>query len=356
MKDYYQILGVEKNATKEDIKKAFRKLAHKYHPDKKNGDEKKFKEVNEAHQVLSDEKKRSEYDSYGRVFSGGGGYGNQGGFGGGQWDFSDFAGAQGFEDFDIGDIFGEFFGGRKAGRPRGRDIAIDMELDFEDSVFGIEKKVLLNKTSKCDSCDGSGAEKGSDLITCTTCNGRGAVREARRSIFGAITTEKVCNACFGSGKVPENKCKKCKGTGVARKEEEIKIAIPAGVENGEMVRMSGMGEALAGGESGDLYIKIHVKKHLVFKKDGNDLVMDLNIKLSDALLGNTYNIQTLDGDINIKIPPYIEHGSFLKVKEKGIPYERGKRGDLLIKVKIELPKKLSSKAKKIIEELKGEGI
>lgn len=362
MKDYYQILGVDKKASKEDIKKAFRKLAHKYHPDKKTGDEQKFKEVNEAYQVLSNDQKRSEYDAYGRVFSGNGGAqgaGRSSGFEGFDFsDFSGFQGAQGFEDFDIGDIFGEFFGGRRGERStRGRDIAIDVELNFEESVFGTKRSILLQKNSTCDHCNGTGAEKGSEMKTCPTCNGHGKVREARRSLLGTITTEKQCGECFGRGKVPDKKCSQCQGTGVYRKEEEINISIPAGVEDGEMIRLAGMGEAIPGGSPGDLYAKVHVKKHDVFQRDGNDLRMDLNIKLTDALLGSTYTVETLDGKIDLKVPPGIGFNEVLRVRGKGVPYSgSNKRGDLLVKVKITMPKKLSRKAKEMVEELKKEGI
>ena len=358
-KDYYQILGIEKNATKDDVKRAFRRLAHKYHPDKKSGDEQKFKEVNEAYQILSDDKKRSEYDAYGRVFSGGGGSGgNQGGFGFEGFDPSQFQGAGGFDDFDLGDIFGEFFGGGQQSKvKRGRDIAIDMELSFQDALFGVERSVLIQKTSQCDLCGGSGAEKGSEMNTCPTCNGRGRVREARRSFFGTITTENVCNGCFGGGKVPQKKCQQCHGTGVHKKQEEITVTLPAGIEDGEMVRLSGMGEAVPGGHAGDLYVKVHVKKHERFRKDGNDLRTDLNIKLSDALLGATYTVETLDGAIDLKIPAGVSFNEVLRIRGKGVPYADGKRrGDLLVTIKIEFPKKLSRTARKAVEELKQEGV
>lgn len=359
MKDYYQVLGVDKSANKEEIKKAFRKLAHKYHPDKKTGDEAKFKEVNEAYQILSNDKKRSEYDTYGRVFSGGGGQQQSSGFEG--FDFSGFEGfqnAQGFENFDLGDIFGDFFGGgrRQNQNPRGRDIAIDVELSFKESIFGASRSILIQKNSTCDKCQGSGAEKGSELVTCPTCNGRGKVREARRSLLGTITTEKVCGVCFGKGKVPQKKCTQCQGTGVHRKEEEINISIPAGVEDGEMIRLSGMGEAVPGGTSGDLYAKVHVKKDDTFQRDKDDIRIDLNIKLTDALLGSTYTIETLDGEIDLKIPAGISYNEVLRVRGKGVPRSNSGRGDLLVKIKITMPKKISRKAKKVIKDLKEEGI
>ena len=356
MKNYYEILGVDKKADKDEIKKAFRRLAHKYHPDKKNGDEQKFKEVNEAYQVLSNEKKRSEYDTYGRVFSGGGGGESQSsGFEG--FDFSNFQGAQGFEGFDIGDIFGEFFAGRKRqSEVRGRDIAIDVELKFEEAVFGTKRSILIQKNSTCEACEGSGALKGSEMNTCPTCNGRGRVREARRSFLGTITTESVCGVCFGKGKVPQKKCNQCQGTGIYRKEEEINITLPAGVENGEMIRLAGMGEAVPGGSPGDLYAKVHVKTHEYFTREANDIRMDLNVKLSDAILGSIYNVDTLDGQIDLKIPSGIGFDEVLRVRGKGVPHSGSRRGDLLIRIKITMPKKLSRNAKKAVEELRVEGV
>lgn len=362
-KDYYKILGVDKNASKEEIKKAFRKLAHKYHPDKKTGDEAKFKELNEAYGVLSNDQKRSEYDSYGRVFegSGGGGQGFGGGaYQGGPWGgFSGFSGAQqGFdEDFDLGDIFSDFFsGGARKKTKRGRDISMDIELTFEESVFGTDRKVLLNKVSTCEKCKGNRAEPGTGVEKCDTCNGQGKVREVRNSFIGSFATERACSACHGSGEVPKTKCKNCSGLGVVKKEEEVSLQIPAGINNGEMIRMTGGGEAVAGGVPGDLYIKVHVKPHSVFKKDGNNLVMDLKIKLSDALLGSEYQVDTLDGKIKVKIPENISIGEVLRIKGKGVPIDKNRRGDLLINLHIELPNKLSKNARKLIEELKKEGV
>lgn len=349
-KDYYKILGVNKSASKEDIKKAFRNLAHKFHPDK-GGDEGKFKEVNEAYSVLSDDKKRAEYDAYGRVFSDG-----TGGQGFGGFDFSQFTQGGGFEQFDFGDIFGEFFGGGRQRARRGRDISIDIELTFEEAVFGVERKILLTKTAVCEICQGSGGSPGTQFDTCKTCNGKGKIKEVRGTFFGSFTSERVCPNCTGSGKIPKERCRNCKGTGSVRKESEINVKIPPGIENGEMIRISGGGEEIVRGTAGDLYIKVHVKRHPIFKKEGYNLVMDLKIKLSDALLGNEYNLRTLDGDIVLKIPENISFGEILRVKGKGIPDDRGKRGDLLVRIMIELPKKLSKEAKKILEQLRKEGI
>ena len=359
-KDYYNVLGVDKSATKDEIKKAFYKLAHKYHPDKKEGDEKKFKEVNEAYQVLSDEEKRSKYDQYGSGFEnmgGGAGYGQ--GFGGFEG-FGGFGGQNGAE-FDFGnlnDIFSDFFGGGggRAQARRGRDISTEIHISFSESIFGVNRKILLTKTSSCDTCKGNGAKAGTKMETCKTCNGQGQIREVRRTILGSIESKKTCEICLGSGEVPKEKCEKCHGKGVLRKEEEISLAIPAGIRNGEMVRMSGMGEAVAKGTSGDLYIKINVAPHAVFKRDGHDLVMNLNLKLSDALLGIEYPIETLDGKIKVKIPEGVSVNEILRVKDKGVPVGKGKRGDLLIKLNIKMPAKISRKSRELIEELKKEGI
>ncbi|MCI0619852.1 molecular chaperone DnaJ [Candidatus Wolfebacteria bacterium] len=360
-KDYYQILGVEKKASKDDVKKAFRKLAHKYHPDKQGGDETKFKEVNEAYSVLSNDKKRAEYDAYGRVFSGAGGRG-QGASGFEGFDFSNFAqgfGTQGGVEFDLGDIFsgfGDIFAGGRQRERRGHDISIDLEIDFKDAVFGTKREVILTKHSICGHCSGSGAEPGSNMKTCPTCNGQGKIHETRQSFIGTFSTVSTCTKCHGRGKMPEKECVECKGGGVTRKQEEIAITIPPGIENGEMIRLTGAGEAIAGGAPGDLYVKVHVRKHPVFRKGRSDLLMDLNVKLSDALLGATYGVQTLDGALDVKVPAGVSHGEILRVKGKGVPVESGRRGDLLITIKIELPGKLSRKAQKLIEELKEEGI
>lgn len=367
MKDYYETLGVNKGASKEEIKKAFYKLAHKYHPDKKGGNEAKFKEVNEAYQVLSDDGKRSKYDQFGSGFEnmGQGGYGGtQGGFEG--FDFSNFS-QGGFQNgnanFDFGnlnDIFSDFFGGGMGGgrqqARRGRDISTEIEISFSDAVFGIDRKILITKTSNCSTCGGSGAKANSKMETCKHCNGQGKIREQKRTIFGTIANTKICEVCLGSGEVPKETCDKCKGKGVLRREEEISIAIPAGIRDGEMVRMTSYGEAISKGTAGDLYIKINVAKHPIFKREGNDLVMDLNLNLSDALLGIKHSIKTLDGEIEVTIPEGVSINEILRVRGKGVPFGKNKRGDLLIKLHIKLPSKLSRKSRELIEELKKEGI
>lgn len=353
-KDYYEILGVNKNASKDEIKRAFHKLAHKYHPDKNKGDDKKFKEVNEAYQVLSDDQKRGRYDQFGSAD--GPTMGGGGGFEG--FDFSGFQNGQGFDMGDLGDIFGDFFGGGM-GRQRtkkGRDIQTSITLTFEESVFGIKKKILINKQSTCETCSGTGGKPGSKASTCKACNGQGQVREIRRSILGSFETRRTCDSCLGSGKIYEEKCTTCKGAGVYKKQEEINLNIPAGINEGEMLKVSGQGEDIKGGQSGDLYIKVSVKEHHVFKRDGLNLTMDLPIKLSEALLGMTYELKTLEGNtLDVKIPEGINHNDLLRVRGRGVPSSRG-RGDIILRIQVKMPSKLSKKSKEIIEELKKEGL
>ncbi len=357
-KDYYEILGVEKSASKDEIKKAFHKLAHKFHPDKNAGDDKKFKEVNEAYQTLYDDQKRAKYDQFGSGYANGpvGGAGfdpNAYGF-----DFSGFQNGQGFDMGDIGDIFSEFFagGGMRPQARRGRDISTEITISFSEAIFGVVRKVLLTKTSTCETCSGNGAKPHTKMETCKQCNGKGQVHETKRSFLGTFSTNKICDNCGGVGEVPKEKCDTCKGLGVLRRQQEVEIKIPAGMNDGEMIRLSGMGEAVAKGTTGDLYIKVNVTTHPVFKREGHNLVMDLNIKLTEALLGATHEIQTLDGSISVKIPEGVSPNEILRVREKGVPNPRTKRGDLLIKLHIKIPTKLSRKSHELVEKLKEEGI
>ncbi len=352
MKDYYNILGVEKGASQEDVKKAFRKLAAKYHPDKKGGDEAKFKEVSEAYAVLGDSKKRAEYDTYGRSYSGAGPQGTPwGGFGG-------FGGAQNVE-FDLNDIFegfGDIFGGQRSStRGRGRDISIDIELSLKEAVFGVTRTVLLSKNNPCTVCNGTGADPKEGMVTCSTCNGNGKIRETRQSILGAFTTVRECAACNGTGKVPKVACSHCGGRGIHKSEEEITISVPPGIEHGEMIRMTGRGEAVRNGIPGDLYIKVHVTRHPTIVREGLNLTTTLPIKLTDALLGSSYSVETLEGSVTLKVPAGIKSGELLRIKGKGVA-EGTRRGDFLVKVVIDTPQKLTRRAKKLIEDLREEGI
>jgi molecular chaperone DnaJ len=365
-KDYYQTLGVKKDASKEEIKKAFRILAHKHHPDKNKGDDSKFKEVNQAYQVLSDETKRANYDRFGSAdmngFSGGG---QNSGFKG--FDFSQgFGGfsAQGGPDSDwdmgdLGDIFGDFFGGNFRQRNQrdkvGSNLSVDLEITFEESIFGIQKEILLNKVSFCEDCEGSGARKGTKLENCKVCNGQGKVKEIRRSIFGNISTIQSCQNCQGEGKTASEKCSSCRGSGVKKKEKKVSFNIPAGINPGEMIKIKNEGEAIKGGRAGDLYVKIYIKPHQQYKRQGLNLTTDLTIKLTESLLGKVYDLKTLEGNIiEVKIPEGIKHGELLRVRGKGVPFNSG-RGDIIIKILIDLPNKISSKAKDLIKKLEEEG-
>jgi molecular chaperone DnaJ len=356
-KDYYKTLGVDKGASADEIKKAFRKLAHEYHPDKGTGNEAKFKEVSEAYSVLSDTNKRAQYDRFGSAGPSSGPSGFSGGFEG--FDFSQFTqgNGQGYE-FDLGDIFGDFFGGggRRQQTKRGSDIQVDLEISFAESVFGAGKTIFLTKTSTCHDCKGTGAKVGTEMHTCGDCGGRGKVKEVRRSILGTFQTERVCDKCHGQGKIPKEKCATCHGVGIVKKQDEIKVRIPADIDDGETVKLNGAGEAIVGGVTGDLYIKIHVKDNPIFSKEGKDIVMDLNVKLSDALLGAKYPVKTLDGDIDLSIPEGVSYGEILRVRGKGVPKTSSSRGDLLIRINIVTPNRLSRSARKIVEELKKEGM
>ena len=284
-KDYYKILGVSKTATSDEIKKAFRKLAHQHHPDKNGGDAAKFKEASEAYSVLSDDTKRAHYDQFGSAGGQGGasGFGGQGGAGFGGFDFSGFQnGFSGGEEgygFDLGDLFGGMFGGGRGGGGRGKtrrgeDIAVDVEITFKDSVYGVDKKILVHKDSKCTHCKGAGNEPGTEMKTCDNCKGKGNIKDVRQSIFGSIAVNRQCEVCLGMGQVPKEKCKQCKGSGIEHKKEEINVHIPAGVEDGEAVRLTGAGEAISGGATGDLFIRIHVPKNAHFKKEGHNIIGD----------------------------------------------------------------------------------
>jgi molecular chaperone DnaJ len=349
-KDYYDVLGVSRNANDEDIKKAFRKLAHKYHPDKKGGDESRFKEASEAYAILSDKKRRAEYDRYGQTFSGSTG---QGGF--------DFSGFQGFQDFDFGDVFSDLFTGAgfqgRTAQKRGRDISIDIELSFKESVFGVERKVLITKLSVCEECKGSGGTPGTKTSTCGTCGGKGGMHETRNTFFGSMSTVRECTACNGRGSVPDTPCTLCTGHGVRRGQDEVTITIPPGIGHGEMIRMPGRGEAASfGGIPGDLYVKVHVKPDPRFVREGGNLFTTLKIKLTDALLGTEHTIETLDGTTKVKVPAGISHGDILRVRGKGILLPNRERGDLSVRVHVAMPSRLSRAAKKLIESLHKEGI
>ncbi|MDI6591403.1 MAG: molecular chaperone DnaJ [Patescibacteria group bacterium] len=356
MKDYYQILGVSKDASSEEIKKAYYKLAHKYHPDR-GGDEKKFKEINEAYQVLSDKEKRAQYDKFGRVFEGA-----EPGF-----DFSWAWGRPGEEfDFDFGDlgemveeIFGFGAPRRKRDLKKGKDIEIDLEIPLEDTLKGKEKEITLAKYVLCSRCQGTGAEPGTPINECFSCRGTGEVQQIKKTFFGSFTRYTTCPECGGEGYRPEKPCNVCKGEGRVRGEERIKIFIPAGVDTNQVIKIDGKGEAgRKGGRSGDLYVRIFVKPHSIFKRKGDDLYILAPISFSRAALGDEIEIPTLEGKkILLKVPAGTQSGKILRISGKGIPHFSGYgRGNLYVELIIKTPKKLTKKQKELLEKLKLEGI
>ncbi|MEO5927428.1 MAG: molecular chaperone DnaJ [Patescibacteria group bacterium] len=360
-KDYYSILGVSKSASPEEIKKSFRRLAHEHHPDK-GGDAQKFKDMNEAYQILGDAQKRQQYDQFGSAAfenggMGGGGAGGFGGFGGfGQGGFSVNMDEMG----DLGEMFGGMFGfgGGRGKQKRGANIEVDVTLDFLESVKGTEKTVKIYKHDSCTSCDGSGAEKGSNIVTCKTCNGKGQVQHVQRTILGNIQMNAPCGECFGTGKVPEKPCHTCKGIGVERREKELSIHIPAGISEGEALRIDSEGEHPGkGGKPGDLFVRIHVKQHKLFVREGNDIHTRVDIPFTTLALGGSVSIETVDGEGELKIPEGTPSGSIFRVRAKGVPFLRSNgRGDQFVTVQPEVKSKLSREQKKMLEDLRSQGL
>lgn len=366
-KDYYKILGVAKGASPDEIKRAYRKLAQQHHPDK-GGDQAKFKEINEAYQVLSDPQKRGQYDQYGTTFEQAQARGGAPGFEGFR-DFSSFAeafnfgqgnnagaGAGGFEDIFEG-IFG---GGRRSGRGRnnrrGQDIGVDVEISLEEAYKGVEKEINLRKAVVCDKCAGSGAEPGSKIKTCPTCKGAGQVEQRTGGGFFSFSQVVICPDCQGSGKKPEKACTKCGSDGRVKEGKSLRIKIPAGIQNGQVISLSGQGEAGPhGSPAGDLYITVHVRPDPRFTREEDNLFYDLPITFTQAALGDKVEIPSLSGWINLKIPEGIESGTNIRLDGKGMPHlQRRGFGDMIVKVKVKTPKHLSRKAKELLEELKKE--
>lgn len=360
-KDYYKILDVDKTASQDEVKKAFRKLAHQYHPDKKGGDEAKFKEINEAYQVLSKPEKRQKYDQFGSSFE------QMGGFGGGM-DWGDFmhaargqGGGASFDmgGIDLGDLFGDIFGGgrRSSGQQGGEDLHFQIDLEFKEAAFGTEKTVQVDKDVICKKCDGSGAVD-NKLKTCKTCDGQGQVRRVQNSFFGQFATASVCPDCNGRGQLPEEACKECNGSGVTRDKMQLKIKIPAGIDSGETIRLIGKGGAgKYNSSAGDLYITVAVKADQNFQRDGYNVWTESKITFTQAVLGDKIKIETLDGEVTLKIPSGTESGKVFKLKGRGIKHLRSNsHGDQLVRVIVDIPRKLSREQKKILEQAKKEGL
>lgn len=357
--DYYSTLGISKTASAEDIKKAYRKLAHQYHPDTGKGDAEKFKQVNEAYQVLSDPQKRAQYDQFGQTFTGG-----TGGPGFNGFDYSNFGqNMGGFEDaFDIfSDIFGGGAQSRSTRRARGVDLEMDLYLTFEEAVFGIEKEVQLEKKDVCQHCEGSGAEPGTRVNTCPKCHGAGQIRTTRRTIFGQLASVTTCDRCEGVGKVAENPCRECQGSGAKRRTKTLMVKVPAGVDDGQRIRISGEGEVgYRGSQAGDLYIRLHVKDHHTFKREGESIYTEIPVSFYQAALGTKVMVETIDGKVELKVPAGTQSGKVFRLKNKGVQILNGSsRGDHYVTVKVVTPSKLTKKEKELFKKLadeKGESV
>jgi len=366
--DYYDILGVKKDASQAEIKSAYRKLAQKHHPDKgSGGDEKKFREVNGAYEVLSDSAKRAQYDQYGRTFDqgrgqGGGGFGGFGGFEG----FSNSAGFSGGPfsgvDFDLGDIFSDIFGSsRGRRRERGVDLEMVLEIDFLEGVFGATKEVSLDKKDSCEACGGEGAPSGSKVVVCPKCHGQGQIITHHKTILGSLQQARTCDECEGRGRVPEKKCRECGGSGVKQKTKTITVVIPPGIDVNQRMKVPGEGEAgYRGSKTGDLYIRIKIRPHEHFERRGHEIYSEAPISFYQAALGTKVDIVTVDGLVEMKIRAGIQSGKVLRLKNKGVPFlESHKRGDHLVTVRVVTPQNLSKKEKQIFKELaeeKGEAV
>ncbi|RDW21757.1 molecular chaperone DnaJ [Oceanobacillus chungangensis] len=344
-RDYYEVLGLEKNATPEEIKKAYRKLARKYHPDvnKEAGAEEKFIEVKEAYEVLSDDSKRSQYDQFGHAGASGQGFG---GFGGSQ----DFGG--------FGDIFDMFFGGG-GGRRRdpnapsqGADLQYTMVLDFEEAIFGKQVDINIPKEENCDTCNGSGAKPGTKPKTCSHCNGSGQLNQEQNTPFGKVVNRRVCHHCQGTGKIIPEKCNTCGGSGRVKKNKKININIPAGIDEGQQIRVAGKGEAgLNGGPAGDLFVVIQIRSHEFYEREGDNIYCELPVTFAQAALGDEMEVPTVHGKVKLKVPAGTQTGKTFRLRGKGAPNVRGRgQGDQYVKVRVMTPTNLTDKQKSLLRE------
>ncbi len=350
-RDYYEVLGVEKSASADEIKKGFRRLAVQYHPDKQGGDEAKFKEINEAYEVLKDPSKKQRYDQFGHAGVGGAG-------GGGGNPFEGFSQGQNFDfgDLGLGDIFGSFFGGNQQHdqrQSRGHDVETAIEVSFEQAVFGTEVDLNLSLNDTCTHCKGTTAEPGYELKTCDQCKGSGQTVRVMRTMFGNIQQATVCDTCRGAGKIPEKTCSVCKGVGTERTKQSIALKIPAGVDDGATIRLREHGEAIANGPKGDLYVHIRVKSHKHFTREGDLILSDQTISMIDAALGTEIDIDTVDGPITMKIPAGTQSGTDFKLSNHGVPHIRkDTRGAHIVTIIVETPTKLTKKQQQLLEDFK----
>lgn len=363
-KDYYKVLGVSKNASGEEIKKAYRKLAHEHHPDKKGGTEAKFKEINEAYQVLGDQKKRETYDRFGTAEPGAGfgGWPGGGGFGGFQWAQGAPGGFEGVDMGDLGDIFETFFGGMggRASRrtvTRGSDLETVQEITLEEAYHGVRKNIAIRTWVTCAACKGQGGDPAAGSETCTACDGKGEIREEKRTFFGSFSQIKSCERCHGGGKISKKTCAACKGSGRVSGERKAELDITAGIADGQIIQIKGLGEAgERGAVAGDLYVRVRVKKHPIFERRGDDLVIRKELNVFDLLLGRKLAVKALDGkNVEVEVPTHFNLKDNLRIPGKGMPRFRSfGHGDLLLEFIVKAPGKLDGKAKKILEELEKE--
>jgi molecular chaperone DnaJ len=354
-RDYYEILGVGKDASADEIKKAFRRAAVQYHPDR-GGDEEKFKEVNEAYEILKEPSKRQRYDQFGHAgvgnnASGGGPYG---GFGGQDFNFD-------FGDLGFGDIFGSFFGGGFGGAQqtrtnRGRDVETGIEISFEEAIFGTETQIALNLEDECVLFKGTTVEPGYNVETCNECKGTGQISRVTRTIFGNIQQAAVCPKCAGRGKIPEKLCSVCRGSGTQRKRQTVALKVPAGIDDGATIRLRGHGEAIANGEKGDLYVNIRVKPHKKYTREGDLILSQEHINMVDAALGTEIEVETVDGPVRMRVPIGTQSGTDFKLSGHGAPKLRGaSRGSHIVTILVDTPTKLSAQQKKLLEQLRESG-
>jgi molecular chaperone DnaJ len=349
-RDYYEVLGINKDASADEIKKAFRKAAVQHHPDKEGGDETKFKEINEAYEVLKDQQKRQRYDQFGHA-----GVGGSGGGGGGN-PFEGYSNQNfnfDFGDGGLGDIFSQFFGGgggQSTGPTRGRDVEVSIALTFEEAIFGVERSIELDMDDECEHCHGTTVEPGHEMKTCPTCNGAGQQTRIVNTVFGQIQQATTCPTCKGKGQVPEKVCTVCHGKGTQRRKQELVVKVPAGIDDGATIRLRERGEAIGGGGRGDLYVHIKVKAHKHFTREGDIILSEQNVSMVDAALGTEIDVDTVDGTVRMKVPAGTQSGTDFKLSNHGVPHIRSEsRGPHIVTIVVDTPTKLTKQQKELLQ-------